>query len=110
MSAHMASPGTKQMVYIGGSKFPARAVRQLGRLGANFSIDPTKALLAAFLPHFDASTALFCSFDMCVFEKSNIIIESSLLHLCQPLISYSKPLKWDKKAASYSLVSATGLV
>ncbi len=49
MSAHMASPGTKQMVYIGGSKFPARAVRQLGRLGANFSIDHTKELLAAFL-------------------------------------------------------------
>ncbi len=39
MSAHVASPGTKDMVEVGDSKFPARAVRQLGRLGANFPLD-----------------------------------------------------------------------
>ncbi len=39
MSAHAASPGTKNMVQVGGAKFPARAVRQLGRLGANFPLD-----------------------------------------------------------------------
>ncbi len=67
------------MVYIGGSKFPARALRQLGRLGANFSIDHTKELLEAFLSHFEASTTLFCSLDMFVlYEITNIIIS-----LCQ---------------------------
>ncbi len=63
-------------------------MRQLGRLGANFSIDPTNELLAAFLSHFEASTALFavliCLF---VYEKTDVIIS-----LCQIRLPWAKEI------------------